>query len=239
MRIDKLLANLAYGSRKEVHLLLKHKSVTVNDKVITKKDYAVDIDQDIVKVNGSTVDTNITYYLKYNKPSGLITAVEDETVATIMDTLPERFKKLGVAPVGRLDKDTEGLLFLTNDGRWAHRVINGKKEIPKTYCAEYEGVLSAEGKDRIAKGMVLGDGTICKPAIVSILNEEIRSNGTNGGTCLLTLTEGKFHQVKRMLGAAGGNVVALSRLSIGPVTLSDIEKSGEYQPMTPEEISFF
>lgn len=239
MRIDKLLSNLAYGSRKEIHSLLKTRAVAVNGVAVTAKEHSVDPDKDIITVHEEVVETTTTYYLKYNKPPGLITAMEDKNGITIMDTLPERFKKLGVTPVGRLDKDTSGLLFLSNDGKWAHRVINGKKDIPKTYRATYEGHLTESGKQRIAEGLLLGDGTLCKPAQLTIVTEAINSEGVESGTCLLTIIEGKYHQVKRMIGAAGGTVIELVRLSIGPVTLQEIDENGAYQPLTAEEIAFF
>ena len=131
MRIDKVLANLNYGSRKEVHDLIKKGLVKVNSLVVRDKGFAIDPDRDTVQVREEVVDTTLRIYIKLNKPAGYITATEDKNGPSVMDLLPPRFLKLGVVPVGRLDKDTEGLLLFSTDGKWGHRIINGKKSIEK------------------------------------------------------------------------------------------------------------
>ena len=128
MRLDKLLANKAYGSRKEVHQLLKDQRVTINGEITTKKDIHVDIESDVITVDGQVVSTKQQYYVKFHKPKGYVTAVEDANHPVVMDLLPPEYIKMGVVPVGRLDKDTEGLLLLTNDGVWGHLIINGNKQ---------------------------------------------------------------------------------------------------------------
>ena len=230
MRLDKLLANKAFGSRKEVHQIIKDRRVTVNDIIVVKKDYPINIDTDTIAVDGSQISTKQLYYIKFHKPAGYITAVEDRSHPVVMDLLPPEFKKMGVFPVGRLDKDTEGLLLLTNDGVWAHSIINGHKHVPKVYYVEFHGILSKEGLERISVGIVLGDGTQCKPAMINILSDK---------SLEITIEEGKYHQVKRMIGAAGGEVTYLKRLSVGHITLSGIEEINTYLEIGDQEIAGF
>lgn len=230
MRLDKLLANKAFGSRKEVHQIIKDRRVTVNDIIVVKKDHPINIDTDTIAVDGSQISTKQLYYIKFHKPAGYITAVEDRSHPVVMDLLPPEFKKMGVFPVGRLDKDTEGLLLLTNDGVWAHSIINGHKHVPKVYYVEFYGILSKEGLERISAGIVLGDGIQCKPATINILSDK---------SLEITLEEGKYHQVKRMIGAAGGEVTYLKRLSVGHITLSGIEEINTYLEIGDQEIADF
>lgn len=230
MRLDKLLANKAYGSRKEVHQIIKDRRVTINGEVTTKKDIHINIDIDIVAVDGQIVSTTQLYYVKFHKPKDYVTAVEDSSHPVVMDLLPPEYLKMGVVPVGRLDKDTEGLLLLTNDGVWGHSIINGHKHVPKVYYVEFEGELSAEGIQRIKEGIVLGDETQCKPALIELLSDH---------SATITIEEGKYHQVKRMIGAAGGSVTYLKRLTIGHVDLSGIEEVGSVMDLTIDEIEGF
>ncbi|WP_298705122.1 pseudouridine synthase [uncultured Veillonella sp.] len=243
LRLDKFLAHKAFGTRKEVHGLIKQGMVTVNDVVAKKKDQSINTDTDVVVVNGQVVSTQMVYYVKFNKPAGYICAAYDRYDATVMDILPPEYKTLEVYPVGRLDKDTEGLLLLTNDGNWAHRIINGKKDIPKVYYVEYKGQLSDEGLKRITEGLVLGDGTQCKAAHIELLGPVISDEravedvvSSEIYSAKLTITEGKFHQVKRMIGAAGGEVVYLKRLSIGSFTLEGIEETGDFLLLDANEV---
>lgn len=230
MRLDKLLANKAYGSRKEVHQLLKDQRVTINDEITTKKDSHVDIESDVITVDGQVVDTKQQYYVKFHKPKGYVTAVEDANHPVVMDLLPPEYIKMGVVPVGRLDKDTEGLLLLTNDGVWGHSIINGNKHVSKVYYVEYDGELTEEGIQRIKEGIVLGDGTHCKPALIDVVSSQ---------SLHITIEEGKYHQVKRVIGAAGGTVTYLKRLTIGHIDLTGIEEVGSIQDLTIGDIEAF
>lgn len=230
MRIDKLLANKAYGSRKEVHQLLKDQRVTINGEITTKKDSHVDIESDVITVDGQVVNTKQQYYVKFHKPKGYVTAVEDANHPVVMDLLPPEYIKMGVVPVGRLDKDTEGLLLLTNDGVWGHSIINGNKHVSKVYYVEYDGELTEEGIQRIKEGILLGDGTHCKPALIDVVSSQ---------SLLITIEEGKYHQVKRMIGAAGGTVTYLKRLTIGHIDLTGIEEVGSIQDLTIGDIEAF
>ncbi len=228
MRIDKFLANKALGSRKEVHKLLSGGVVTVNGEVVRDKAFSVNPELDTIAVNGNSISGRQQYYVKFHKPAGYLCAVEDASAPTVMDLLPPEFLTMKVHPVGRLDKDTEGLLLLTNDGVWGHKIINGRKKVPKRYHATYEGTLTEEVLQRIREGILLGDGTQCKPAT-------IESVGPN--TVALIIEEGKYHQVKRMIGAAGGKVTYLKRLSIGPLTLAGIEEPGQFAFLTDDEMA--
>ena len=239
MRIDKFLAHKAFGTRKEVHELIKQGFVKVNDTIIKKKDMHINPDVDVVTVQDQVVQAQLEYYVKFHKPAGYVTAVEDATDPTIMELLPEEFQTLKVFPVGRLDKDTEGLLLLTNDGPWAHKIIHGKKNIGKTYYVEYSGDLSEDGIRRIREGMVLGDGTECKPAQINLHEDEgvLNEQGDRIHSCELTIYEGKYHQVKRMIGACGGTVTYLQRTHIDTITLDSIEEVGMYVDLTDKEKS--
>lgn len=230
MRLDKLLANKAYGSRKEVHQLLKDQRVTINGEITTKKDIHVDIESDVIMVDGQVVNTKQQYYVKFHKPKGYVTAVEDPKHLVVMDLLPPEYIKMGVVPIGRLDKDTEGLLLLTNDGVWGHSIINGNKHVSKVYYVEYDGELTEEGIQRIKEGIVLGDGTHCKPALIDVVSSQ---------SLHITIEEGKYHQVKRMIGAAGGTVTYLKRLTIGHIDLTGIEEVGSIQDLTIGDIEAF
>lgn len=237
VRIDKFLAHKAFGTRKEVHDLIKQGLVKVNDSIIKKKDMHINPDVDVVTVQDQVVQAQLEYYIKFHKPAGYVTAVEDPVDPTIMELLPEEFQTLKVFPVGRLDKDTEGLLLLTNDGPWAHKIIHGKKNIGKTYYVEYSGILSEEGIRRIQEGIVLGDGTECKPAQLNLHNDEGVINDSDEiiHSCELTIYEGKYHQVKRMIAACGGTVTYLQRIAIDRITLDSIEEVGAFVDLIEEE----
>lgn len=230
MRLDKLLANKAYGSRKEVHQLIKDQRVRINGNIATKKDVHVDIESDEITVDDQIVNTKQYYYVKFYKPKGYVTAVEDVNHPVVMDLLPPEYIKMGVVPVGRLDKDTEGLLLLTNNGVWGHSIINGNKHVSKVYYVEYDGELTEEGIQRIKEGIILGDGTHCKPALIDVISSK---------SVHITIEEGKYHQVKRMIGAAGGTVTYLKRLTIGHIDLTGIEEVGSVQDLTLVDIEAF
>nr|WP_106780517.1 pseudouridine synthase [Lysinibacillus timonensis] len=230
MRLDKLLANMGYGSRKEVKQLLKQKAVTVDGEVV--KDSSMQVDPE--KQNVSVFDERVQYteyiYLMMNKPPGVISATEDlfdETVIDLLDPLAQHFKPF---PVGRLDKDTEGLLLLTNDGVLAHNLLSPKKHVPKTYYAKISGIVTEDDVEAFNMGVELDDGYMTKPGILNILksgpNSEIE----------LTIQEGKFHQVKRMFEARNKKVTYLKRISMGSLTLDESLELGDYRELTEEEL---
>lgn len=230
MRIDKMLSNLGYGSRKEVKKLLKDGSVQVNQQVIKNPGHHVDTENDTVHVHGDEVAYREFIYLMMNKPPGVISATEDTRDETVIDLLELEDSIFEPFPVGRLDKDTEGLLLITNDGQLAHRLLSPKKHVPKTYFAVIEGEVTQEDVQAFKKGIVLDDGYETKPGELEILKPGMTSD------IELTITEGKFHQVKRMFQAVGKRVVYLKRLSMGPLKLDDTLEPGEYRELTEEEI---
>ena len=230
MRIDKMLANLGYGSRKEVKMLLKNKAVKVNDVIIKDAKHQVDPEKDVVSLNNEIIEYKEYIYLMMNKPPGIISATEDTREETVVDILQIEDSVYNPFPVGRLDKDTEGLLLLTNDGKLAHRLLSPKKHVPKTYFAVIRGEVGEEDVEAFKKGVVLDDGYLTKPGQLVILKTGDTSD------IELTISEGKFHQVKRMFESVGKKVVYLKRVSMGPLKLDETLELGEYRELTEEEI---
>jgi 16S rRNA pseudouridine516 synthase len=231
LRIDKLLANMGYGTRKEVKKLLKSGVVKIDDVVVKDAKTQVDPNTQVVTVWGEVVQYKPFIYLMMNKPQGVISATEDLTQETVVDLLEEEDRIFNPFPVGRLDKDTEGLLLLTNDGQLAHQLLSPKKHVPKTYFAVVDGEVTEEDVQLFRQGVVLDDGYQTKPAELTILKSGIRSDVE------LTITEGKFHQVKRMFAAVGKRVVYLKRIQMGPLPLDETLEPGEYRELTDEEIA--
>lgn len=230
MRIDKMLANLGYGSRKEVKKLLKDGSVTVNNVKIKDPKQHVNPVTDKVSLNGELLEYKEFIYLIMNKPPGVISATEDNHDETVIDLLEVEDQIFSPFPVGRLDKDTEGLLLITNDGQLAHRLLSPKKHVPKKYFAVIDQEVTKEDIHAFQKGVVLDDGYLTKPGELHILKSGIRSD------IELTITEGKFHQVKRMFEAVGKRVIYLKRVSMGPLQLDETLELGEYRELTQEEL---
>lgn len=231
MRLDKLLANMGYGSRKEVKQLLKQKAVSVDGTYV--KDAAMHVDpekQDVSVFGERVLYTEFVYYMM-NKPPGVISATEDlrdETVIDLLEPLHQHFQPF---PVGRLDKDTEGLLLLTNDGVLAHNLLSPKKHVPKVYYALIEGIVTEADGEAFARGVELDDGYITKPGKLVILKSAQQSE------IELTIQEGKFHQVKRMFEAVGKHVTYLKRLSMGSLKLDESLELGAYRELTIEELT--
>ncbi len=230
MRIDKFLSNMGYGSRKEVKILLKSKAVEVNGETVRDPKVHVDEKNDEVAVGGELVEYTEFIYLLMNKPPGYISATEDKYDETVIDLLGEGEQLFEPFPVGRLDKDTEGLLLLTNDGKLAHELLSPKKHVDKRYFAKIEGVVTDEDGEAFNRGVMLDDGYVTKPAQLHILHSGPQSE------IELTITEGKFHQVKRMFQSVDKEVVYLKRLSMGALELDPELQLGEYRHLTEEEL---
>ncbi|GIN60067.1 pseudouridine synthase [Robertmurraya siralis] len=230
MRIDKMLANLGYGSRKDVKKLLKDGVVKVNDKLVKDAKEHVNLEEDVVTLFGEVVEYKEFIYLMMNKPPGVVSATEDHYERTVVDLLEMEDAIFSPFPVGRLDKDTEGLLLLTNDGQLSHRLLSPKKHVPKTYFAVIDQEVSEEDVTAFKKGVMLDDGYVTKPGELTILKTGLRSD------IELTITEGKFHQVKRMFEAVGKKVLYLKRISMGPLELDETLELGEYRELTEHEI---
>ena len=226
-RLDKLLAGTGKWSRREVKALVRQGLVRVDGRLAASAEDKLDPAAAIITVAGETIALHRFTYVLLHKPAGVLTATEDRKQPTVLDLLPPELRRIGLAPVGRLDKDTEGLLLLTNDGELAHRLLSPKYHVDKRYLARVDGELSAADTEAFARGMTLGDGLECLPAGLEVLPDRV---------CIVTLREGKFHQVKRMLAARGAPVLYLKRLSMGPLTLDDSLAAGAYRLLRAEEI---
>lgn len=226
-RLDKLLAGTGKWSRREVKALVRQGLVRVDGRLAASAEDKLDPAAAIITVAGETISLCRFTYVMLHKPAGVLTATEDRKQPTVLDLLPPELRRIGLAPVGRLDKDTEGLLLLTNDGELAHRLLSPKYHVDKRYLARVDGELSAADAEAFARGMTLGDGLECLPAGLEVLPDRV---------CVVTLREGKFHQVKRMLAARGAPVLYLKRLSMGPLTLDDSLAAGAYRLLRAEEI---
>ena len=225
-RLDKIIANMGAASRREVKDLVRQGRILVDGIAVTSADAKVDPATAQISVDGVPLHYETYTYLLLHKPAGVVSATEDTKEKTVLDLLTPELRKRGLAPVGRLDKDTEGLLLLTNDGELNHRLTGPKYQIDKVYYAEVDGILEPSDVARFAKGIALSDFT-CLPAKLEILTER---------TCLVTVQEGKFHQVKRMLGACGKPVIYLKRLEMGGLKLGKALSVGEYRALTPQEL---
>ena len=227
-RLDKVLAGTGRWSRREVKLLVRQGQVQVNGAAASSAEEKVEPETAVILVGGEPVRLQKFTYVMLHKPAGVLSATEDRRQATVLELLPQELRRRGLSPVGRLDKDTEGLLLLTNDGELAHRLLSPKYHVEKRYFARVDGELSAADAEAFARGMTLGDGLECLPAGLEVLPDRV---------CIVTLREGKFHQVKRMLAARGAPVLYLKRLSMGPLTLDDSLAAGAYRLLRAEEIS--
>ena len=227
MRLDRLLSEMGIASRSEGKALIRAGRVALNGERCQKPEQKVDPETDSLTLDGQPLRYRRFHYYRMDKPVGVVTATEDRDQKTVLDLLPPELKGLGLFPVGRLDKDTSGLLLLTDDGEFAHRVISPKFSVEKRYYARVEGEVDAEDIAAFAAGVTLRDGTRCLPA---------RLENLGPGECLVTVTEGKYHQVKRMLASRGKPVTALRRLSIGAITLEPGQQPGEVRKLPEEDL---
>ena len=225
MRLDKYLTECGIGSRKEVKKIIDSGAVSVNEKTVSSPKENVNEEKDIIKYNEKIIKYKKFRYYILNKISGYITAVDDPREKTVMDILPDWVIKKDLAPVGRLDKDTEGLLLLTNDGQLNHRLLSPKSHVDKTYYAELEKDISEDDLEKLRKGVDIG-GYITMPAEAKKIEEK---------KIHLTIKEGKFHQVKKMLEAVNNKVVYLKRISFGKLELKEMEL-GEVKEVEIEDI---
>lgn len=229
MRLDKYLADMGVGTRTEVKKLIRQGQISVDGTVVKLPEMKIDIDRSKVTCKGQPVAYESFEYYMLNKPSGVVSATTDSKDKTVLDLIDNK-KRKDLFPVGRLDKDTEGLLLITNDGEMAHRLLSPKKHVDKVYYAKIEGVVTEEDQKAFAEGVSLGSGEKAKPADLEILvSDEISE-------IRLTIQEGKFHQVKRMFESVNKKVIYLKRLSMGSLILDETLKLGEYRKLTEEEI---
>ena len=227
MRLDRLLSECTALSRSQLRQIIKNGSVSVDGIVITSPEHKVCSDTARVELDGKTVSYEKFCYYMLNKPAGILSATDDKKQKTVIDLFPAELKKKNLFPVGRLDKDTTGLLIITNDGEFAHRVISPKSEIVKTYRACTESPVDDADVEAFRQGIVLADGTQCLPAGLEKLPD---------GSCLVRVMEGKYHQVKRMLASRGKPVTALMRLSIGGLELDKGLLPGQFRQLSEKEL---
>ena len=225
MRLDKFLTQAAELTRSEAKQKIKKGSVTVDGEVVKKAEMKVS-SEDAICLDGEVVTYEKYRYIMLHKPAGVVSATEDAQCQTVLDLITEGRK--GLFPVGRLDKDTEGLLLITNDGELSHNLLSPTKHVDKTYYVELNGDLIDSDIELFEKGLDIGEKNLTKPAILKILEKR--------STALITITEGKYHQVKRMFQAIGLTVTFLKRLTMGPLKLDENLKPGEYRKLTVSEV---
>ena len=226
-RLDKFLCDSGAGTRSQVKVMLKAGRVTVDGKVEKDNSKKIDPSRQVVTLDGNVLGGKRRMVVMLNKPAGFVTATEDPVERTVMELLPEEMKHLDLKPVGRLDKATEGLLLFTNDGDLLHRLISPKKEVPKVYYAKHEGTATQEDVEAFAGGITLRDGTVCLPAKLQPMGE---------GESLVTVCEGKYHQVRRMMASRNMTVLYLERREEGCLCLGDLER-GNVRELTAEEVA--
>ena len=225
-RLDKFLCDSGVGTRSQVKLILKAGRVTVDGKTERDNSRKIDPVKNVIMLDGEVLGGSRRIVLILNKPAGFVTATEDAADRTVMELLPEAYRYLDLKPVGRLDKATEGLLLFTNDGDLLHRLISPKKEVPKVYYARHEGTATQEDVAAFAEGLTLRDETRCLPAKLEPLGE---------GESLVTVCEGKYHQVRRMMASRGMTVLYLERRQEGSLLLGDLPR-GQVRELEEEEI---
>lgn len=228
IRLDKYLADMGLGTRTEVKKDIKKGRISVNGEIIKSPEYKIDTQTDAVLADGKEIAYEELIYYMLNKPQGVVSATEDRRDKTVLDLISEK-KRKDLFPVGRLDKDTEGLLLITNDGELVHNLLAPKKHVDKKYFVRLKAPLSEENRKRLEEGVDIGEDKLTLPAQVFVLNEE-RDEAE------IIIREGKFHQIKRMFHAVGNEVVFLKRLSMGSLVLDEALLPGEYRLLTPQEI---
>lgn len=228
IRLDKYLADMGVGTRSEVKQYIRKGRVQLNNSVVKEADIKINTQNDLVTFDGNQINYISTEYYMLNKPAGVVSATRDKFASTVVDLIESTNKDL--FPVGRLDKDTEGLLLITNDGDLAHKLLSPRKKVPKVYFAKIKGLVSNQDVEIFKNGITLGEDFTTLPAELEILEE--------GDISLVQVTihEGKFHQIKRMFEAVDKEVIYLKRLSMGPLVLDESLEVGEYRPLTQEEI---
>ncbi|EGD52015.1 pseudouridine synthase [Thermoanaerobacter ethanolicus JW 200] len=233
MRIDKLLSNIGIGTRKEVKKFIKEGLVLVNGNTVKDAGLIVDTESDEILFDGEKINYKEFIYIMINKPKGVISATYDEVEKTVIDLLPQELKARNPFPVGRLDKDTEGLLLITNDGDLAHQLLSPKKNVIKKYYAEILGFVNESDIKAFNEGIILEDGYKTLPA-----NLEILFSSSDVSKVYVYIREGKYHQIKRMFESVGKKVIYLKRLAMDNLTLDENLKPGEWRELSEKELSF-
>lgn len=227
IRLDKYLADMGVGSRRDVKSILKAGRVKVNSVTVTEAEAKIDTESDNVELDGKRIGYEEYRYYMLNKPAGVISATKDKLSDTVIEILKGENAK-DLFPVGRLDKDSEGLLIISNDGKFAHNVLSPAKHVDKTYFVRLDKKPNEEEISRIENGIDIGDDKPCLPAKVEVISDD---------EAYITISEGRFHQVKRMFQAVGINVTYLKRISMGALKLDENLAPGEYKKLSKEEIN--
>ena len=227
LRLDKVLSDLGVASRRELKEIIRSGRVLVNGVPVREPERKLDPEQEQLSLDGELLSAPRPRYWMMDKPLGVVCATEDTWEKTVLDLLPPELRRLGLFPVGRLDKDTSGLLILTNDGDFAHRVISPKSAVEKCYSARVDGELDDEDVRAFRDGLVLRDGTRCLPAILEPMES---------GKCLVRVVEGKYHQVRRMLASRGKPVLELRRISVGMLDLDENLGPGGWKELDKEDL---
>ena len=234
MRLDKFLANSGIGTRKEVKEIIKKKKISVNGVFVKDGKIHIDENKDVIKYENKVVGYKPFVYIMMNKPAGVISATEDNCHKTVIDLLNDEYRTYDIFPVGRLDIDTEGLLLLTNDGILSHNLLSPKKHVDKKYHVKIAKPLSENDVKTLENGIKLEENFVTKKAKVEVISENLHENGDN--QIYITISEGKFHQVKRMFKAVNNEVLYLKRVKMGNLSLDENLKLGEYRELTEEEL---
>jgi 16S rRNA pseudouridine516 synthase len=229
MRLDKYLSEAGIGSRRQVKTYIKKGFITINEKKVTKPEMKIDIGKDIVEYNGCVVEYVKFEYFMLNKPQGVVSATKDNVLATVLELIKDK-KREDLFPVGRLDKDTEGLLIITNDGELSHNMLSPRKHVNKTYFAVIDGFVTENDVELFEKGLDIGDEKLTLPARLKILKNDTISE------IELIIQEGRFHQVKRMFEAVNKKVLFLKRIEMAGLALDEGLEPGEYRRLTQDEI---
>ena len=227
IRLDKFICDQGLGGRKEVRQMIKAGRVRLNGVTASAPDVKFDPESALVELDGSPLGYAKFRYYMMDKPAGVLTATRDGKQKTVLDLVTPEMRRMGIFPVGRLDKDTSGLLLLTNDGNFAHRVISPKSEVEKLYYAKVDGLPDLSDCEAFQQGLILADGTRCLPARLELLG---------GNECYVVVMEGKYHQVKRMLASRGKPVLALRRLAVGGLSLDSALPPGGFRELTETDL---
>ena len=227
MRLDKYLTTMGIGSRSQVKEYIKKGKVKINGEILKKPEYHVNEENDIIEFQGINLEYSKFYYYMLHKPAGYLSAVKDNHCKTVLDLL-DVTPKDGLFPVGRLDKDTEGLLLITNDGALSHELLSPRKHVEKKYYVELDGALTEADVEQFQQGLDIGEKKLTKPAKLELLDDCQKA--------YITITEGKYHQVKRMFRSIGLTVTYLKRISMGSLILDESLEKGAYRPLTEAEI---
>ncbi len=229
-RLDKAFSSCKMFSRSEITKIIKQKRVSVNGITVNKPDFKVDVNKDVITLDGNKITFKKYAYIMLNKPEGVVSSTDDGRDKTVVDILPESFKREGLFPVGRLDKDTLGLVILTDDGVSAHKRLSPKNHVEKVYYFETADEVLAQTVLEIESGVLLKDGYLTKPCKVKMLSSKSGE---------ITLTEGKYHEIKRIFGAKNNKITYLERIAFGDIKLDKSLNRGECRYLTPEEESLF